>query len=124
MEATWRGKKSLDENIGTHDMYKIGFYVPASHLEQVKGALFAVGAGRIGNYDSCAWQTLGQGQFRPLQGSKPFQGQTGALEILEEYRVELVCEDDLIQQAVRALRTAHPYEEPAFDLVKLEHIPL
>jgi hypothetical protein len=105
-------------------MYKLGFYVPPSHLEPVKAALFAAGAGRIGNYDSCAWQTLGRGQYRPLPGSQPYQGQTGVVETLEEYRVELVCADELITTVVQALRAAHPYEEPAFDVVKLEQITL
>ncbi|MEQ8952612.1 MAG: NGG1p interacting factor NIF3, partial [Gammaproteobacteria bacterium] len=58
-------------------LYKIEFYVPESHLEQVKSAMFAAGAGRAGEYDSCAWQTLGQGQFRGLEGSSPYLGQSG-----------------------------------------------
>ena len=103
-------------------MYKLGFYVPPSHLETVKAALFAAGAGRIGNYDSCAWQTLGQGQYRPLPGSEPFLGQTGVVETAPEYRVELVCADELVQQEIQALKNTHPYEEPAFDVVKLEQI--
>lgn len=103
-------------------MYKLGFYVPPTHLEQVKDALFAAGAGRVGNYDRCAWQTLGQGQFRPLAGSEPYQGQANVLETVPEYRVELVCADELVQQVLQALRAAHPYEEPAFDIVRLEQI--
>ncbi len=103
-------------------MYKLGFYVPPSHLESVKAAVFAAGAGRIGNYDSCAWQTLGQGQYRPLKGSQPYKGQTGIVETVEEYRVELVCKDELIEAVIHTLRAAHPYEEPAFDIVKLEQI--
>jgi hypothetical protein len=101
-------------------MYKLGFYVPATHLEQVKQAVFATGAGRIGNYDSCCWQCLGQGQFRPLDGSKPFLGQQGEIESVAEYRVELVCADEHIVAAVAALKLAHPYEEPAYDVVALE----
>lgn len=100
-------------------MYKLGFYVPASHLEAVKTALFAAGAGRIGNYDSCCWQTLGQGQFRALEGSQPYLGQQGSVETVAEYRVELVCEDALLPAALAALRGAHPYEEPAYDVVQL-----
>lgn len=101
-------------------MYKLGFYVPATHLEQVKQAVFATGAGRIGNYDSCCWQCSGQGQFRPLDGSKPFLGQQGAVEKVAEYRVELVCADQYIVAAVAALKLAHPYEEPAYDVVAME----
>ena len=100
-------------------MYKLGFYVPQSHLEQVKEALFAAGAGRIGDYDKCCWQVLGQGQFCPLPGSEPFMGALGKLERLAEYRVEMVCAPDRVRSAVAALRSAHPYEEPAWDLVQL-----
>ena len=100
-------------------MYKLCFYVPVSHLDQVKAAVFAAGAGRIGDYDSCCWQVLGQGQFRPLVGSKPFFGQEGAVEAVAEYRVEMVCEEQSLKGAVSALLEAHPYEEPAWDVVVL-----
>jgi hypothetical protein len=59
-------------------MYKLSFFVPPSHVDGVKDAVFAAGGGHIGNYDHCAWQTMGQGQFRALDGSQPFIGQTGA----------------------------------------------
>jgi hypothetical protein len=100
-------------------VYKLCFYVPASHLEAVKEAVFATGAGRIGDYDSCCWQVAGQGQFRPLAGSQPFIGSQGTIEQVEEYRVELVCADQVVRAAVAALYDAHPYEEPAWDLVAL-----
>jgi hypothetical protein len=100
-------------------MYKICYYVPESHLEHTKQALFDAGAGRIGDYDSCCWQVRGQGQFRPLPGSRPFIGSDGALSTVGEYRVEMVCDDDRIAAAVAALKRAHPYEEPAFDAWKL-----
>jgi hypothetical protein len=103
-------------------MFKLSFYVPESHLEAVKTALFAAGAGKIGNYDSCCWQTSGQGQFRALEGSSPYLGQQGELETVVEFKVEMVCEDFLINQAVAALKQSHPYEEPAYDLVKLAEI--
>ncbi|WP_022961077.1 NIF3 1 [Halopseudomonas pelagia] len=96
-------------------MYKLCFYVPESHLEVVKQSIFETGAGCIGGYDQCCWQTKGQGQFRPLPGSQPFIGRQGALETVAEYRVEMVCADERIRAAVAALRLAHPYEEPAFD---------
>lgn len=101
-------------------MYKICYFVPETHLEQTKTALFAAGAGRIGDYDSCAWQCRGQGQFRPLEGSQPFLGRQGAVEVVEEYKVELVCEDGLIGQAIEAFKEAHPYEEPAYEVYRLE----
>lgn len=100
-------------------MYKFVFFVPESHLEAVKAALFEVGAGRWGNYDQCCWQVLGQGQFRPLPGSDPYLGQQGQLEKVAEYRVEMVCEEARLADALQALRSAHPYEEPAFDIWQL-----
>ena len=113
-------------------MYKLCLYVPASHLEQVKAALFEAGAGKVGNYDSCCWQTLGTGQFRALKGSQPFIGQQNGvepgdiekqddIEKIEEYKLEMVCADGVVQTVVDTLRQIHPYEEPAFDLVKLEN---
>lgn len=103
-------------------MYQLLFYVPSTHVEKVKQALFAAGAGRIGQYDSCAWQVLGEGQFRPLAGAQPFLGQMQQLERVAEYRVEMVCADECIGAAVAALKAAHPYEEPAFAVLKLENV--
>ncbi len=90
------------------------FYVPEEHAEAVKAAVFAAGAGRIGNYDCCCWQTVGLGQFRPLAGSRPFLGSQGAVEKAAETRVEMVCPESRLAAAVAALRRAHPYETPAF----------
>lgn len=101
-------------------MYKLCYFVPESHLEQTKNALFQVGAGRIGDYDSCAWQCRGQGQFRPLEGSDPFLGEKGALEVVDEFKVELVCEDAVVAKALAALKQAHPYEEPAYEVYRME----
>ncbi|OED42065.1 NGG1p interacting factor NIF3 [Endozoicomonas sp. (ex Bugula neritina AB1)] len=96
-------------------MHKLCFYVPTSHLEVVKSAVFSTGAGQYGSYDQCCWQTLGQAQFRPLEGSQPYIGKAHQFETVEEYKVEMLCEDALIPEAVRALISAHPYEEPAYD---------
>lgn len=103
-------------------MYQLSFYVPDSHLEAVKQAVFAAGGGRIGNYDHCAWQVKGQGQFRPLAGASPHIGEVGAEESVDEWRVELVVRDDLVRDVVAALKRAHPYEEPAWAVIKLESI--
>ncbi len=101
-------------------MHKIIYYVPESHLEITKAALFSAGAGQFKNYDQCCWQILGQGQFRPLDNSQPFVGESNQLTQIAEYRVELICEDDKLQQAIKALREAHPYEEPAVDVWRLD----
>ena len=100
-------------------MYKLIVFVPETHTEVVKSALFEAGAGRQGDYDSCCWQTLGQGQFRPLAGSQPYLGRQGEVETVAEYRVEMLCEEASLAAAIRALRQAHPYEEPAFDVLPL-----
>lgn len=95
-------------------MHKLTFYVPESHLDIVKNALFSIGAGKLGLYDSCCWQTKGQGQYRPLEGSTPFLGEQQKVSQETEYMVEMVCEDDLIDDAINALIESHPYETPAF----------
>lgn len=100
-------------------MYKLCFFVPEREAERVKDAVFAAGGGRIGNYDRCCWQVLGQGQFRPLEGSQPAIGGLGSLEHVAEYRVELVCADDKVAAVIAALKQAHPYEEVAYDVVQL-----
>ncbi|MBN7796028.1 YqfO family protein [Parahaliea mediterranea] len=100
-------------------MYKLCFYVPETHVEAVKTAVFAAGGGRIGDYDSCCWQVLGQGQFRPLAGSDPFLGKQGEIEQVDEYRVELVCDEAHIATVLAALKAAHPYEEPAYDVLQV-----
>nr|WP_218626488.1 NGG1p interacting factor NIF3 [Pseudomonas sp. dw_358] len=97
----------------------MAFFVPPSHVAAVKEAVFAAGGGRIGDYDCCAWQALGQGQFRPREGSQPFIGQTGVVAQVEEWKVELVVADDVIVGVVRALKEAHPYETPAYEVWRL-----
>lgn len=103
-------------------MYKLCFYVPESHLDSLKAAVFAAGGGRIGQYDSCCWQVLGQGQFRALQGSQPFLGQVGRIEQVQEWKVELVVADELIHDTVKALKKNHPYETPAYEVWRLSDL--
>ncbi len=101
-------------------MYILNFYVPESHLKIVKEAIFAAGAGQIGSYSHCAWQTLGQGQFKPLVGNHAFIGKTNQLEIIDEYKVEIVCEKKYLTGAIAALKLAHPYETPAYYVLMAE----
>jgi hypothetical protein len=97
-------------------MYKICFYVPESHLEIVKQAMFAKGAGKIGNYSHCCWQVLGEGQFMPLAGSDSFVGEVGVVEKVREYKVEMVCEDGIVKDVIAGMKKAHPYEEAAYQV--------
>lgn len=101
-------------------MFKLSFFVPETHLEAVKQAVFVTGAGKIGGYDQCCWQVLGEGQFRPLPGSDPFLGELSKLELVNEYKVEMVCGEADIAAAVEALKVAHPYETPAYGVTRLE----
>jgi len=103
-------------------VFKLAFFVPESHVELVKSAVFAAGGGRIGAYDNCSWQVMGQGQFRPLAGSQPFYGQADVVEKVEEWKVELVVADSLIAQVVQALKLAHPYETPAYEVWRLHEL--
>jgi len=102
-------------------MYKICFFVPVEYTESVKKALFEAGAGKIGNYDQCSWQCAGSGQFRALENSKPFIGTQNKLETVNENKVELVCGEENIKKAINALKASHPYEEPAYEVYKLEN---
>ena len=103
-------------------MYKIAFFVPENVSEVVKSAMFNAGAGRIGNYDHCSFETIGVGQFRALAGATPSIGTVGELEKVRELKVEMVCEDALIREVLLALIKNHPYEMPAYDIIKLSDI--
>lgn len=96
------------------ECYKIELYVPETHTKQVKDAVFKAGAGKIGSYDCCCWQTEGTGQFRPLDGSNPFIGEKDRIEKVKEIKIELICEKAMIEKVISALRESHPYETPAF----------
>lgn len=100
-------------------MYKIVVFVPEPALDEVKEAMFVAGAGRQGNYRRCAWQVKGQGQFEPLPGADPHCGAVGSLHTEPEWRVELLCAPGDLAQVLQAMKGAHPYEEPAFDLIEL-----
>ena len=104
----------------SYPLYKIELYVPESHLAAVKTAMFEVGAGRVGNYDCCAWQTRGEGQFRPLDGSTPFLGNQGQIETVIEHKLEMVCEEQCLEAEITALKRAHPYEEVAYTVIRTE----
>ena len=100
-------------------MLKLIYYVPESHLEETKLAIFAAGAGGIGNYEHCAWQVLGTGQFKPVKGANPFIGELDALEHVAEWRVETIVPEQNAQAVAKALKASHPYEEPAFEFMQL-----
>ncbi len=103
-------------------MYILCFFVPETHLEMVKQAIFMTGAGCIGHYSHCAWQVLGEGQFMPLAGHNAFIGKTNHLEKVLEYKVEIACTAEQLKEAVLALKQAHPYETPAYHVLRCEDV--
>ncbi|KAF1362575.1 hypothetical protein EJ07DRAFT_153467 [Lizonia empirigonia] len=108
----------------TLQKFKLVFFVPPSALSACKTAIFAAGAGSYpgtGGYTECCFASKGTGQFRPGNASNPHIGTVGTLEEVEEYRVEAMClgRDNAVA-AVAALRKAHPYEEVAYEVYKME----
>lgn len=97
-------------------MYKVIVFVPADFKEKVKKAMFESGGGKIGNYSDCCFEVKGMGQFRPLKGSSPFLGEVDDLEVVEEYKVEMVVPENAIKEVIRSMKKVHPYEEPAYDI--------
>lgn len=105
--------------------YKLVVFVPLTHLEKVRTAICAAGAGKIGGkYDQCTFSTLGTGTFRPRKGAKPFAGKLNRLEKTKEARLETILPARSSKKIIRALLKSHPYEVPAYDLYPLMNNPL
>ena len=98
--------------------YKLVTFVPTKDLEDVAGALFAAGAGHIGRYACCSFRVAGKGTFLPLAGSRPAIGEAGRMEYVDEVRLEAVVPEARVPEVLAALRGAHPYETPAFDVLR------
>jgi len=101
------------------DNYKIVIYVPAGTAQKVAEAVFSAGAGWIGNYSHCSFNMQGTGTFLPLEGAKPYIGKKGSVEKAAETRFETIVPADRLDAVLAAMKKAHPYEEPAFDVFKL-----
>lgn len=100
------------------ERFLITYYVPESHLDATKEALFKTGAGFFGLYDKACWQIKGTGQYRSLEGSNPFYGKTQELSKVDEFKVEIMCEKKLLSAAIKALLAAHPYETPVYTITQ------
>jgi hypothetical protein len=98
---------------------KLVVFVPREALDPVRDALFGAGAGRIGDYQRCSWYTAGTGTFLGGEGTTPTVGERGREERVAELRLETVFPEERQDDVLAALRTAHPYEEPAFDIYPL-----
>lgn len=102
-------------------LFKLITFIPSKALDKVSSAIFSAGAGNIGDYDSCSFQTSGEGTFKPLAGSDPFIGEKGKLQREAEIRFESVVPGYLKNKVIEALIKVHPYEEVAYDLIALEN---
>jgi dinuclear metal center YbgI/SA1388 family protein len=99
--------------------YKLIVFVPVESLQEVADAVFKAGAGAIGNYSHCSFSSAGLGTFFPLEGAKPAIGKKGKFENVEEIKFESIVPAEKIADVVKAMKAAHPYEMPAFDVIKL-----
>ena len=108
---------------GHEDKYKLVVFVPRGDLARVSNAMFAAGAGAIGNYRECCFMTEGVGSFRPLEGANPAIGEKGKLERVDEIRFEAIVTGDKLRGCIAAMKDAHSYEEPAYDCVAEWHDP-
>lgn len=102
-------------------LYKLVVYVPVTHQEELRNTLFENGAGKIGNYDSCSFNIDGMGTFRPLCGANPFLGKVNQLAFVNETKVETIVTQDKLNTVISKMIETHPYEEPAYDIIKLEN---
>jgi dinuclear metal center YbgI/SA1388 family protein len=98
-------------------------YVPAENAEAVRAAIFGAGGGHIGDYSHCSWAVAGMGQFLPHEGASPAIGRVGSVEHVAEERIEVIAPAGLRAGILAAMRAAHPYEEPAFDVFALAPVP-
>jgi dinuclear metal center YbgI/SA1388 family protein len=113
----------LETRPAVADLDKWVIFVPPENAEAVRTAVFAAGAGRIGDYSHCSWSVTGTGQFLPQDGATPAIGSIGASARVVEDRVEVVAPALARREVLSAMRAAHPYEEPAFDIVALAPPP-
>lgn len=105
----------------SEQLYKIAVYVPEDHADVVREAISKAGAGHIGNYSHCSFNTNGKGTFMPLEGTNPFIGSLESLEEVKEVKIETVVPQNLLNKVLSEMIKAHPYEEVAYDLYKLEN---
>jgi len=102
-------------------LYKVVIFVPETHLTDVMEAMSEAGAGHIGNYSHCTFQTKGQGTFKPLEGTNPFIGKKGELEFVNEVKIESIADKSILNKVIDSMVHAHPYEEAAYDIYPLEN---
>ncbi len=113
-------QREIIESVARDAVLKLTVYVDEQHVESLRQALIEAGAGEIGEYSEVSYQTIGLGRFRPGMWAKPFVGEPGQLTETEEWRLEMILPSSLKANIEKALVQAHPYEEPAYDFIRLE----
>lgn len=109
------------EKVLVEKAFKVVVFVPRGHEDEVRNAMARAGAGHIGNYSHCTFQAPGKGTFLPLEGSNPYIGSAGKLEITDEFRLETIVRERRLRKTIDAMLKSHPYEEVAYDIFKLEN---
>ena len=98
---------------------KLEIFVPKGHELQIRDELAKIGVGRIGNYDHCVAIYPVQGYYRPLEGANPFEGKVGEISESVEYKIEVNCKRELVNEAIKVIKKIHPYEEPLINIFPL-----
>jgi dinuclear metal center YbgI/SA1388 family protein len=101
-------------------IYKFAVYVPIQDVDKISQAIFEAGAGKIGQYTETSFQIKGEGTFKPMEGATPFVGKIGKRELVEEIKIETIVPERNLESVIQAMKKAHPYEEPAYDIYELK----
>lgn len=112
--------RSILEETYAENLLKLTVFIPTANAQALREALATAGAGRIGDYEACSYTTTGEGRFRALAEANPFVGSVGELHVEEEVKVEVVFPESMKGRVLKAMLTSHPYEEPAYDVIRLE----
>lgn len=105
--------------LGTNKLFKVIVYVPDTHMEVLRNSLSEAGAGHIGDYSHCSFQSTGKGTFKPLEGSTPFIGKENQLECVDEVKLETIVKEEDLSHVIQSMIKSHPYEEVAYDIFPL-----
>jgi hypothetical protein len=101
------------------NLVKLVFFAPTTHADIVRKAMGDAGAGKMGNYSHSSWSSIGHGRCIPLEGANSAYGEIGKLQVVEEERIETLCEKEKVKEVVEAIKKVHPYEEVDFDIIQL-----
>lgn len=112
--------RSILEETYAETMLKLAVFIPTTNANDLREALAKAGAGRIGDYEACSYTTVGEGRFCALEGANPHVGSIGELHVEEEVKVEVVFPESIKNRVLKAMLNAHPYEEPAYDIIRLD----